>query len=156
MWRRALGESVFERRFIPLAHLDPRGSDARTLSLDDIEHGILRPLFADPRVHFALNCASRSCPELRAEAWTGAGLAEALEAAGRRFLGDRSKNRYLAEEHRLELSSIFKWFAEDFARPGTVDFVSAYLPEADGRKIRSREEPPEVVYLSYDWSLNRQ
>jgi hypothetical protein len=122
----------------------------RRLSLDDIEHRILRKEIAEPRVHFVLNCASTSCPALPERALTAASLDATLDAATRRFLADSTKNRWGANG-RLELSSIFKWYGEDFvAAAGSVPaFVARYWTQG---------EPPRastpVTFLPYDWSLN--
>jgi hypothetical protein len=155
LWKRALGNSAFSLPFIPLGQLDPRGARSEPLSLDDIEHGIIRPLFGEPRAHFALVCASVSCPELRSEAWTGAMLEAQLEDAGRRLLGDKTKNRYVPDTHVLQLSSIFMWFREDFeSAGGLVTFAARYLPEADQVLLRAQNDPPNIEFLPYDWSLN--
>ena len=84
---------------------------ART-SLDGIEHGVLRKRYREPRVHYALNCASVGCPMLREEAYSGARLESQLEEQALRFLSDRSRNRY--RDARLEVSKIFDWYKEDF------------------------------------------
>lgn len=157
LWRQALGNSSFKIQFIPLGHLDPRGAKTGLLSLDDIEHGILRPLFADPRIHFALVCASTSCPELRAEAYEGHTLDTQLDDAGRTFLGDPTKNRYDPSRQTLELSSIFKWFAEDFENAGgTLRFVKGYLPDATRQQLSTAPGALALSFLPYDWSLNSQ
>jgi hypothetical protein len=126
--------------------------NGRTLSLDEIEHGILRPRFKDPRVHFAINCASKSCPPLLAEPYRGRTLDAQLDRVTRQFLNS-------PENHRLEgrtfwVSSLFKWFAEDFGD----DVVGFYLKYADDGLKRRLEEAGrgriDVSYLDYDWSLN--
>jgi hypothetical protein len=86
----------------------------RTLSLDDIEHRILRRRFTEPRIHFALVCAARSCPRLRREAYTGDGLDRQLDDQARVFLHDRTKNRIPDEGGVIRLSRIFSWFGRDF------------------------------------------
>src|SRR5882672_5887247 len=84
----------------------------RKASLDWIEHDTLRPRYRDPRVHYALNCASVGCPMLREEAYVPARPAGQLEEQARRFLADRSRNRF--RDGRLEVSRIFDWYKEDF------------------------------------------
>ena len=115
-------------------------------SLDELEHGILRKTYGEPRLHFALNCASVGCPMLREEAYVGARLEKQLEEQAQRFLSDRSRNRY--REGRLEVSKIFDWFKEDF------EPRDAYFR----RYARTLGMPPQVtpalVFLDYDWSLN--
>ncbi len=154
LWKRALGGSPFGIKLAPLGHLapQPRSDD---LSLDDIEHGILRPHFREALVHFALVCASKSCPSLASQAYTGAGLKQRLSAAARGFLRDRSKNRYDAGQHRLYLSAIFSWFREDFEREGPLqDYVRRYLPEQDVALLARQDRAPDIEFLDYDWSLN--
>ncbi|MDG1571854.1 DUF547 domain-containing protein [Robiginitalea sp. M366] len=117
-----------------------------TLSLDDVEHGILRKM-GEPRIHFALNCASFSCPKLRPEAYFADRLEAQLEAAARDFINDPLRNR--AAGGRPELSRIFKWYGADFTQGGgtLTGFLNRYLktPLPEGTTLR---------YLPYDWSLN--
>jgi hypothetical protein len=89
-----------------------------TRSLDELEHKMIREpgVFDEPRIHFALNCASVGCPMLREEAYTGAHLEAQLDSATRRFLGDRSRNRYDTGSRKLEISAIFEWYKADFER----------------------------------------
>ncbi|GIW42674.1 MAG: DUF547 domain-containing protein [Candidatus Binatia bacterium] len=115
-------------------------------TLDEIEHEILRKRFSEPRVHFALVCASRSCPKLRREAYEGARLDEQLDDQVRSFLLDPERN--VLEPGRLRLSSIFRWFAEDFEKSGgLLPFLRRYV-DIPGE--------PAIEYLPYDWSLNAQ
>jgi hypothetical protein len=143
--------AAFRRRFIPLQHL---GGGERELSLNDLEHGIVRERFAEPRIHFALVCASRSCPKLQREAWVAGKLDGQLDTAAREYLGDAAQNRYDPATHTLHLSSIFEWYGEDFERDGStlVEHVAKWLP-APAREavLQSR---PRVSFLKYDWSLN--
>jgi len=121
-------------------------------SLNQIEHGILRPEFAEPRIHFALVCASVGCPLLRRGAYFPESVRTQLEADASRFIHNPDKVRYDAEKKTLYLSKIFKWYEEDFVKAaGSVaEYVGGYLgPEAavgDGWAI---------VFLPYDWNLNR-
>lgn len=123
------------------------------MSLDDIEHGLLRRRYGDPRVHYAVNCASVSCPMLREEAYTGAQLESQLEEQARRFLSDRSRNR--VRGNRLEVSKIFEWFRDDF-EPLERYFAryAAVLADnpAEQEKIAARSLT--ITFLDYDWSLN--
>jgi len=123
----------------------------KTLSLDDIEHSILRPRFKDPRVHFAIVCASKSCPPLISEPYRGATLDAQLTRATSDFLNGPSNSRL--EGNTLWVSSIFKWFAEDFNK----DVVGFYLKYAQGdlkQKLEAGRDRIEVKYMDYDWSLN--
>jgi hypothetical protein len=121
----------------------------RKASLDAIEHGMLRKRYREPRVHFALNCASIGCPMLREEAYTADQLERQLEEQAVRFLSDRSRNR--VANGRLEVSMIFDWFKEDF-EPREQYFVryAAALGFAGG--ALPLEFP--LSFLDYDWSLN--
>jgi hypothetical protein len=126
----------------------------RPLSLDAIEHQILRKEFVEPRIHFAIVCASKSCPNLIDTAYVPTGLDEMLEHAARNFVRDQTKNRYDAATHTLYLSSIFSWFEGDFTRGGKtlVDFVAPYLDEPTRSAVM--KTTPRITYLDYDWSLN--
>ena len=121
-------------------------------SLNQIEHAILRPEFAEPRIHFALVCASVGCPLLRRGAYFPESVRTQLEADASRFIHNPDKVRYDAQKKTLYLSKIFKWYGEDFVKAaGSVaGYVGGYLgPEAavgDGWAI---------VFLPYDWNLNR-
>ncbi len=128
-----------------------RGCTAgRDLSLNDIEHGILRAEFHEPRIHFVLNCASASCPALPARALQAATLDSTLEAAARTFLLDRSKNQ-ITPGPELKLSSIFKWYRSDFETgAGSLQtFVLRYGKGAEGVRANA-----PIKFLRYDWSLN--
>ncbi len=131
------------------------------LTLDEVE-GRARDL-GDPRVHFAVVCASTSCPDLRGEPYVAARVAEQLEEDTRRFLADESKGLRLDREaDALWLSSIFKWYAGDFTGGSTavafilrgrvVEWLLPHLPAPLAAEIGERK--PAVRYLDYDWSLN--
>ncbi len=125
----------------------------RTYTLDHIEHNIIRRDFDEPRIHFALVCAARSCPPLRREAYTGARLDEQLDAQARAFLHDPGKN-IVAEDGPLRLSRIFNWFANDFGE-NEAQRKAFLAPYFDGA-VRARLErgEGEIEYVGYDWSLN--
>lgn len=129
----------------------------RQISLDSLEHERIRPRYREPRVHFALVCAARSCPPLRSEPYTGTRLDEQLEDQARRFLGDAGKNRWDPVARILWLSPIFEWYAGDFmtGRPSLVAYVRPYLPE-QARLTLNPDAMPEIRYTDYDWSLNQQ
>ena len=125
--------------------------NGRVLTLDDIEHEILRPQFNDPRVHFAVNCASKSCPPLISEPYRGSTLNRQLDNAAQAFIND-PKSNYL-KGNELYVSRIFKWFAEDF----NDDPVGFFLKYAEGdfkKELLAQKDTVKIVYLSYDWSLN--
>ena len=125
--------------------------NGRVLSLDDIEHKILRAQFKDPRVHFAVNCASKSCPPLISKPYRGSTLDSQLDDATRAFIND-PKSNYL-KGNKLYVSRIFKWFAEDF----NDDVVGFFLKYAEGdfkKELEAKKDKLKIVYLSYDWSLN--
>lgn len=144
------GGAIFKRSSIPLGHL--RGGTK--LSLNDIENRIIRPDFQDPRIHFALVCAAKSCPPLISEAYTAESLNQQLESVTRSFIRDRSKNRYDSSSNTLYLSRIFQWYAEDFQQGDSTvaQYVGRYLGGSTAKLIG--ENPPNVSYLEYDWSLN--
>lgn len=123
----------------------------RSLSLDAIENDVIRPGFAEPRIHFALNCAARSCPPLRAEAYVPKRLDAQLEAQTRAFLADAARNRL--EGDALVLSRIFDWYATDFERAaGSVPaWVRPYLPALAALPPGAA---PAIRHADYDWSLN--
>ncbi len=128
--------------------------------LDWIEHEQLRPLYADPRVHAAVNCASIGCPALRPEAFGAARLETQLDDGMRRWLSDRTRNR--VRNGRLEVSSIFKWFREDFEKGhqgySSVEDVfaknAALLSDDAAEQAKLRAKGLPIDHLDYDWSLN--
>ena len=126
--------------------------DGKAYTLDGIEHGIVRPL-GDPRAHAALVCASLSCPPLRREPYRAASLDAQLDDNLRVWLADPRKG-VRVRGGALEVSSIFKWFAEDFeAEGGTHGYVKRYGPR-EAAAAASRGSSVPVRYLDYDWSLN--
>ena len=152
----SLAQSPWKKKFFTLL--------GAARSLDDVEHGMIRApgAFDEPRIHFALNCASIGCPMLRDEAYVAGRLDAQLESAVRRFLGDRSRNRYDAVSGRLEISPLFDWYSADFEKGGRdVNSVPRFLAkyadfvtdEAVGHAMVRRGAPP-IRYLSYDWTLN--
>jgi Protein of unknown function, DUF547 len=133
----------------------------RKVSLDDIEHQMLRApgRYDEPRLHFALNCASIGCPALREEAYTAERLEAQLEAQAVRFMADRTRNRWNAARGRLELSKIFDWFGDDFRAGGSslAAFVARHadrLADAPADRERLRSGRVDIAFLDYDWSLN--
>mgnify|MGYP000046989337 FL=1 len=135
----------------------------KLVTLDAIEHDMIRGWgrYNEPRIHFAVNCAAIGCPALRAEAYTGTALKGQLEDATRDFLSDRSRNYF--DGRRLRLSSIFKWYREDFERSwggsnALGEFVARYSSEL-GLSVEQRNELARgdmgIRFLSYDWGLNQ-
>ena len=134
------------------------------VSLDDIEHAMLRKrgVYDDPRVHFAVNCASVGCPMLREEAYVGERLDAQYDEQARRFMADRTRNRWNTQRARLELSKIFDWYGDDFrqghrAIPSLAAFAARHaelLADAPADRERIRSEKFDVEFLDYDWALN--
>jgi hypothetical protein len=122
-----------------------------TVSLDHIEHDILRPRFKDPRVHFAINCAAISCPPLRSEPYLADKLDQQLEDATRSFINN--PNSYRLEGQNLHVSRIFKWFSEDF-NEDALGFFIKYANQDLKEKLAANPEKISIKYLAYDWSLN--
>lgn len=123
-------------------------------SLDGIEHGIIRPL-GDPRIHFAVNCASRSCPDLAPHAYTADSLQAQLDAAVRRFMADADRHYRLERngDAVLHLNKVLDWYKDDFnGTEGVLDLLARYVPEADATLLRSGRV--RVEYFEYDWTLN--
>jgi len=131
-------------------------------SLDDIEHGMLRKGYEEPRIHVALVCAAAGCPMLRSEAYVADRLDAQLEDQMRRFLSDRSRNRYDPAAGRLEVSRIFEWYEADFGHgwhgydsvPGMLARYADLLADAPADRERIRERQAPVAFLDYDWALN--
>ena len=114
--------------------------------LNNIEHNILRKKWAEPRIHFAINCASYSCPELRREAYEGALLQRQLDEQARAFINDDFRNDIT--EQSAELSKIFDWFSGDFGKLMPLrDFINQYADQ----KI---SEETKITYKEYNWKLN--
>jgi hypothetical protein len=136
-------QSPWQKKFVRI--------DGDVITLDDIEHQILRPRFKDPRVHFAINCSAVSCPPLRSEPYLGNSLDLQLDQATRSFLNN--PNNYRLKDHAFYVSRIFKWFAEDFSN----DVLKFYLKFAQDdlkKKLAEKKDVIQIKFLNYDWSLN--
>lgn len=121
--------------------------NGKKYDLNNIEHNILRK-FGEPRIHFAIVCASSSCPVLRNEAYTGEKLESQLESQAVNFLLDPLRNRIFGTDVRI--SKIFQWFKGDFTQSGSlVDFLNGYLEKPIPASAN-------VDFLPYDWGLNSQ
>jgi len=122
--------------------------------LDQIEHGLIRPNYKEPRIHFAVNCASISCPNLQPFAFTGDQLENQLEKSARSFLLDKSKN-YI-EGKTLYASKIFKWYGGDFKEKfGNFKvFIAKYITGVKATQDLIKSGKVKTKYLEYDWDLN--
>ena len=125
--------------------------DGDVITLDDIEHKIIRPTFKDPRVHFAINCAALSCPPLISQPYLGSTLDQQLDDSTRAFVND-SKSNYLSS-NTLYVSKIFKWFSEDFNND-IIGFFLKYAKDDFKKELESKRKEIKIKYLNYDWSLN--
>ena len=121
------------------------------LSLDDIENKILRPLFGDPRAHYAINCASVGCPNLMPRALAGAGLEGQLDDAARAYIA--SPRGLIVKDGRATASSIYNWFQADFG--GSVEGVLAHLRRyAPPEQLARLKRLTTIDGFDYDWRLN--
>jgi hypothetical protein len=130
----------WKRKFIPIGN--------ELLSLDDIEHGILRNL-NEPRIHFAVNCASVSCPKLYNKAFTAKQLESQLDKLTREFINS-SENRI--SENQLQLSKIFQWYEQDYLVNG-IRSLAHYVSQYTDVKINPKAR---VSFLDYNWDLNEK
>ncbi len=117
-----------------------------TISLDHLEHSIIRPEYAEPRIHLALVCAAKSCPPLRSEAYEGSKLSGQLDNQGRIFFNSPQGIQVNHAKKNVSLSSILKWYKEDFAS------VTAFAQ----RYAQQRFDGYKVSWLDYDWALNKK
>ncbi len=125
--------------------------EGETLTLNDIESRILRPLWRDPRAHYVLNCASIGCPNLDVPAYRGAGLEARLDEAARRYINHPRGVRI--ENGELIVSSIYAWFRDDFG--GSKATVLAHLKAYADRDLKNElSSRAEIDGYEYDWSLN--
>lgn len=134
------------------------------VSLDDIEHGMLRKpgSYDEPRVHFAVNCASVGCPMLREEAFVAERLPAQLSQQTQRFMSDRTRNRWNSQRGRMEISKIFDWYGSDFDKghqgiTSLKAFLGSFadaLADAPADRARIRSGQFDIAFLDYDWALN--
>ena len=127
----------------------------KSLSPDDIEHEILRKQFKDPRIHFAIICASTGCPLLPRFAYTEENVQTTLEEETRKYINSERGTQIDSAENTLYLSKLFDWFRGDFDyKSGSVqNFIKPYLGE---KALAFVEKNPRIKYLPYDWALNAQ
>jgi hypothetical protein len=125
------------------------------LSLDQIEHERIRKL-GDPRIHAAIVCASISCPSLSRSPYVAAELDAQLDAAFARFVADPTKGfRLDRAANTIHLSSIFKWFAEDFEKQGgPLAVIARHLGESDRAWVEANAAKARLEYMDYDWRVN--
>ena len=125
-------------------------------TLNEIEHEVIRAQFKDARAHFALNCASGSCPILRTEAYEAAQLDTQLDEQGRLFLRDSTRNRFDLPAKTAYLSSIFKWYGKDFGDGDRAALLAAAKYAAPEVRAAIEADPAgwTIKFLAYDWSLN--
>jgi len=122
--------------------------EGKRYSLNDIEHEILRKQFDEPRIHFAVNCASISCPPLMNRAFIASRMEAQLDEVSRKFVNDKSRNQISTNE--IKVSKVFEWFRGDFDKTGgVVPFIKKYART-------SVSNGAAISFLDYDWSLNAQ
>jgi hypothetical protein len=131
-------KDVWHYKFFKIAGVD--------MSLDEVEHSILRKEFEEPRIHFAINCASVSCPPLLNEAFVASNLENQLMRVTTTFVNDPSRNKISSQS--AQLSSIFSWFKGDFTKKGTlIEFLNRYSKVKISPNAR-------ISFLDYNWNLN--
>ena len=141
-------ETIWDEQFISIS--------GKNYSLNDIEHKILRTEFNEPRIHFAVVCASLSCPELLNEAFEGETIDKQLNQQAIRFLSNKNRNEFNLKNRTAYLSMIFNWFKDDF---GTNDgevllFLSKFLDNKIKDDIINNSVMWQISYKNYDWNLN--
>ena len=126
------------------------------LSLNNIEHDTLRKAIGDERVHFALVCASISCPNLRNEAYEGFKLDEQLEEEAEKFINDKTKNRFDVTSKTAYLSKILDWYDDDFGnnKQEILRYITHYLNEDLANEINTNILEWQIEYMDYNWDLN--
>ncbi|MEL6545704.1 MAG: DUF547 domain-containing protein, partial [Myxococcota bacterium] len=126
--------------------------NGEALSLNNIEHGILRPLWADPRIHYAVNCASLGCPNLAAEAYTAANSETLLEAQARDFVA-HPRGVAIDEDGDVRLSNIYLWYRKDFGMSDreVLDHVATYASPERAAQLKAADS---IDSYDYDWRLN--
>lgn len=126
--------------------------NGQQLSLDNVEHDIMRKVYRDPRVHYAVNCASIGCPNLNTVAFTGSNLEAELEAGARKFI-NHPRGIAVLDDGTVVASSIYSWFQVDFggSETGVLDHVRKY---AEPGLLQKLEGKTAIARFEYDWSLN--
>ncbi|MCX7550904.1 DUF547 domain-containing protein [Xanthomarina sp. F2636L] len=130
-------KNPWDQKFIPIGK--------QSMSLNEIEHEILRKM-NEPRIHFAIVCASKSCPKLLNKAYLPSKLDLQLTVATEDFLSDESKNNISKDQ--ITISKIFKWFSEDFTQNGSlIEFLNKYTSVQISKKAKKK-------FMNYNWELN--
>jgi Protein of unknown function, DUF547 len=152
----SLFKSPWKKRFFTLL--------GKKRHLDEIEHGMIREpgRYDDPRIHAAVNCAAIGCPALRPEAYRGDALDAQLEDNLRRFLSDKSRNRFNAQTRTIEAGKIFDWYESDFTKgdrgfTSLKQFFSRYahvLAQNPDHRAIIRDQRAKIDFVPYDWKLN--
>lgn len=126
--------------------------EGEEVSLNDIEHRILRPIFKDNRLHYALNCASIGCPNLQPLAYTTDNMEELLEKSAREYINNPRGAQII--KGKLQVSSIYKWFQEDFggSKAGVINHLQKYARGSLAEELKTKKED---VRYAYDWALNQ-
>lgn len=141
--------NVFKKERVPLGNT--------RVSLDTIEHEKIREGFKDARIHFAINCAAKSCPPVASEAFVGSKLSAQLDAQARAFLNGPYGVRLVRDGEKLTLhvTKLLDWFGDDFEKwgGGKVPFLRRYLPP-EKQNLINQFEKVTIEYDDYDWSLN--
>jgi hypothetical protein len=142
--------NVFKKERVPVGN--------QKLSLDDVEHKKIREAFRDPRIHFAINCAAKSCPPIRTEAFSGEKLDAQLDEQARMFLNGPHGVRFERDggELTIHLTKIMDWFSDDFEKwtpGGKAAFIRRYVTP-DKQRLIDQTREIEFEYDDYDWDLN--
>lgn len=129
--------------------------DGKLLSLDEIENDYIRKM-GDNRIHFAIVCGSKGCPDLSSDIYSPDSLDQQLDAAARNYLSQEKGIQIEADSGLVMLSSIFDWFGSDFGEDNVekLETLSKYLPEKEAEYLRKNAAAVAVKYMQYDWSLN--
>lgn len=145
-----LGKTIWDKKFFSI--------NKKKMSLGEIEHEILRKEFKEPRIHFAIVCASISCPQLRNEAFEADRIDEQLNSQAAEFINDSSRNYFDIKKREAYLSKIFSWFDEDFGNSdeNVLKFISKYLPYDVAKEIKENLSDWDISYKEYNWNLNKQ
>lgn len=143
-----LGTTVWDSKFIKI--------NGKKYSLNMIEHEIIRPVFQDSRIHFALVCAAFSCPPLRSEAYEANRVDAQLDDQAVTFLQDKTRNRFDVDRKKAELSEILNWYRGDFGNDNRQLLLSIvkYLPSPAAASIKRDPGKWNVSNLPYNWDLN--